>query len=197
ANNRSLTVAARLGTQGLPPMLTCPMCKKKLRGLEKECLNCRTDVSLLVHYVEDLREGLARAEALTRTGELGEAVWAYLAVLEVDPDNNMARRQVGQVATAVRQFDQTVPGRRWRKKLQRQTRFRRWMANWNPEGEVTNSLLSGMLWFLLIFGALMIGYVIGVRSTSPPPDAAPSDTKIHKPKKNTNMDEAGKAPAPK
>ena len=41
-------------------MLTCPMCKKTLRGLEKECLNCRTDVSLLVDYVEDLRDGLAR-----------------------------------------------------------------------------------------------------------------------------------------
>ncbi|HTU19260.1 MAG TPA: hypothetical protein VMG10_14465 [Gemmataceae bacterium] len=178
-------------------MLTCPMCKKTLRGLEKECLNCRTDVSLLVHYVEDLREGLARAEALTRAGELGEAVWAYLAVLEVDPDNSTARRQVGQVATAVRQFDQTMPGRRWRKKLQKQTRFRRWMATWNPEGEVTNSLLSSMLWFLLIFGALMIGYVIGVRSTVPPRDTAPPDTQIEKPEKNNKADEAGQKPEKK
>jgi hypothetical protein len=176
-------------------MLTCPMCKKKLRGLEKECLNCRTDVSLLVHYVEDLREGLVRAEALTRAGELGEAVWAYLAVLEVDPDNATARRQVGQVATAVRQFDQTMPGRRWRKKLQKQTRFRRWMANWNPEGEVTNTLLSSVLWFLLVFGALIIGYVIGVKSAFPPPDAAPPDTKSEKQEKHKKADEAGKAPA--
>src|SRR5262249_48971342 len=130
-------------------MLTCPMCKKKLRGLEKECLNCRTDVSLLVHYVEDLRDGVAQAEALTRAGELGEAVWAYLAVLEVDPDNAKARRQVGKVATAVRQFDQTAPGRRWLKKLRKQTRFRRWMAGWNQESDAT-SLLSGVLWFLLI-----------------------------------------------
>ncbi len=174
-------------------MLTCPMCKKKLRGLEKECLNCRTDVSLLVHYVEDLREGLARAEALTRSGELGEAVWAYLAVLEIDPDNASARRQVGQVATAVRQFDQTAPGRRWRKKLQKQTRFRRWMANWNPEGEATNSLLSSLLWFLLIFGALMIGYIIGVRSTQTQPDAVPRDTKMQKLEKYKKADGAGKA----
>lgn len=178
-------------------MLTCPMCKKKLRGLEKECLNCRTDVSLLVHYVEDLREGLARAEALTRAGELGESVWAYLAVLEVDPDNATARRQVGQVATAVRQFDQTAPGRRWRKKLHKQTRFRRWMANWNPEGEATNSLLSGVLWFLLIFGALMIGYVIGAKSVLPPPDNVPADTKMEKSDKPKKTDEAGKAPTPK
>src|SRR5262245_43062514 len=94
-------------------MLTCPMCKNRLLGLEKECPRCRTDVSLLVDYVENLQDGLVRAEALTRKGELGEAVWAYLEVLEVDPDNAAARRQVGQVVTAVRQFDQTAPGRRW------------------------------------------------------------------------------------
>jgi len=141
-------------------MLTCPMCKKKLRGLERECLNCRTDVSLLVDYVENLREGLAQAEALTRQGELGEAVWAYLTVLEVDPDNATARRQVGKVVTAVRQFDQTAPGRRWLKRLQKQTRFRRWVAKWN-ESEAGAGLLSGFLWFLLVFGALLIGYVLG------------------------------------
>jgi hypothetical protein len=161
-------------------MLTCPMCKKKLRGLEKECLNCRTNVSLLVNYVEDLRQGLAQAEELTRRGELGEAVWAYLAVLEVDPDNSQARRQVGKVATAVRQFDQTAPGRRWLRKLQKKKRFRRWMANLNEDGEA-GGFLSGLLWFLLIFGALMIGYFIGVRSIQPPDSnaepARPADTK--------------------
>jgi len=171
------------------------MCKKKLRGLEKECLNCRTDVSLLVHYVEDLRDGLSQAEALTRAGELGEAVWAYLGVLEVDPDNATARRQVGKVATAVRQFDQTATGRRWLKKLRKQNRFRRWMASWNTDGEFSTSLLNGLLWFMLIFGALMVGYVIGVRSTIPPPDAAPSaDTKkADKPEKHKNEDASGKA----
>jgi hypothetical protein len=179
-------------------MLTCPMCKKKLRGLEKECLNCRTDVSLLVHYVEDLRGGLSQAEALTRAGELGEAVWAYLAVLEVDPDNATARKQVGKVATAVRQFDSTAPGRRWLKKLQKRTRFRRFMANWNPEGEASTSLLGGLLWFLLIFGALMIGYVLGVRSHIPPSDAAPPpDTKkVDKSDKDKKpQQEAGKPAA--
>jgi uncharacterized membrane protein len=174
-------------------MLTCPMCKKKLRGLEKECQNCRTDVSLLVHYVEDLRDGLSRAEALTRAGELGESVWAYLAVLEVDPDNATARRQVGQVATAVRQFDQTAPGRRWRKKLQKQTRFRRWFANWDPEGDTASSLLSSLLWGVLVFGALMIGYVIGVRSNAPPSDNTPPETKMEKPEKSKKADAAGKA----
>ncbi len=173
-------------------MITCPMCKKKLRGMEKECLNCRTDVSLLVHYVEDLREGLARAEALTRDGELGDAVWAYLAVLEVDPDNATARRQVGQVATAVRQFDRSAPGRRWRSKLQKQTRFRRWMANWDSEGDGTSGLLSSLLWGLLIFAALMIGYVIGYHSTSMPGNASP-EPKMEKQEKSTTPGGAGKS----
>lgn len=149
-------------------MLTCPMCKKKLRGLERECLNCRTDVSLLVDYVENLREGLVQAEELTRRGELGDAVWAYLSVLEVDPDNATARRQVGKVATAVRQFDNTAPGRRWLKRIQKQTRFRRWLARWN-EGEAGN-WLGGLLWFFLVFSALLVGYLIGVQSHRPTPD---------------------------
>ncbi len=161
-------------------MLTCPMCKKKLRGMEKECLNCRADVSLLVGYVEDLREGLARGEAMTRAGELGEAVWAYLAVLEVDPDNAVARRQVGKVATAVRQFDRTMPGRRWMKKLQKQNRFRRWMAEWNTEGELTNGLLNSLFWFTIVFGALMVGYVLGFKSVQP--DGPPPDTKMEQEK---------------
>jgi hypothetical protein len=151
-------------------MLTCPMCKKKLRGLEKECLNCRTDVSLLVEYVENLREGLEQAEAYTRQGELGEAVWAYLAVLEVDPDNAKARRQVGQVATAVRQFDRTVPGRRWLKRLQKQTRFRRWLANWTAEGNGT-TWLNFILWFLLLLVAFLVGYYAG--TTAPRANPAP------------------------
>ena len=75
-------------------MLTCPMCKKRLRGVERECPTCRTDISLLVDYVDNLRDGLTRAEELTRRGELGEAVWEYLSVLEVDPDNAQARKQV-------------------------------------------------------------------------------------------------------
>ena len=174
-------------------MLTCPMCKKKLRGLEKECQNCRTDVSLLVHYVEDLRDGLARAEALTRAGELGAAVWAYLAVLEVDPDNTTARRQVGQVATAVRQFDQTAPGRRWRNKLQKQTRFRRWLASWALEGDITRNLLSYLLWFLLILGAFLLGYFIGVGAhNAAPPDNVLPETKMQKPEKPQKADAAGK-----
>ena len=86
-------------------MLTCPMCKKTLPGMEKKCANCKTDVSLLVDYVDNLRDGLERAEQLTRQGELGDAVWEYLEVLEVDPDNAhgpASGRQGGDGGAAVR-----------------------------------------------------------------------------------------------
>ena len=139
-------------------MLTCPLCGKKAPALERECPSCHADLTLLVDYVENLAGGLLRAEALTRAGRLGEAVWAYLEVLETDPDNAAARRQVGRVATAVRQFDRASPSRRWLKQLQRRSRFRRWLASWN-DGEGT-SLGSGV-WLLLVLAALALGFLLG------------------------------------
>jgi hypothetical protein len=94
-------------------MPQCPQCNKPLVELTRQCPTCRADLELLVDYVNGLQSSLVRAEQLTRAGELGSAVWAYLEVLEVDPDNTAAKRQVGQVATAVRQFDRSAPGRRW------------------------------------------------------------------------------------
>jgi hypothetical protein len=161
-------------------MLTCPMCKKKLRGVEKECPGCRTDVSLLRDYVQELRDGLVQAEAHTRAGQLGEAIWAYLAVLEVDPDNAAARRQVGQVATAVRQFDKEAPGRRFAKRLQKQTRFRRFMANLQDEGDVSG-WISGLFWFILVVCALVFGFILGQMNTHKPA-AAPDKTEQVDPK---------------
>jgi hypothetical protein len=84
-----------------------------LRELVRRCPSCQADLDLLVDYVNHLRGGLERAEDLTRSGQLGQAVWAYLEVLEVDPDNATAKKQVAQVATAVRQFDRSAPGRKW------------------------------------------------------------------------------------
>jgi hypothetical protein len=94
-------------------MPQCPQCSKPLMSLSRQCPTCRADLDLLVDYVSTLQENLVRADQLTRAGELGQAMWAYLEVLEVDPDNAMARQQVSQIATAVRQFDRTSPGRRW------------------------------------------------------------------------------------
>ena len=162
-------------------MINCPMCRKKLRGVERECPNCKTDVSLLVDYVDNLREGLAQAEAYTKSGQLGEAVWAYLEVLEVDPDNATARRQVGKVATAVRQFDRTAPGRRWLIKLQRQSRWRRWLARWQ-EGE-DSGWLGLALWLLLFLGVLGAGYVLGVSSAKQPPAPEGQEEKKQEPEK--------------
>src|SRR5439155_115336 len=79
--------------------------------------------------------------------ELGQAVWAYLEVLEVDPDNAAARRQVGQVATAVRQFDKTAPGRRWALGLP-----------WRRRGEGTGSGLAVWVKLILIIVALMLAF---------------------------------------
>jgi hypothetical protein len=153
-------------------MLTCPMCKKSVRLTSRECPTCRTDLSLLVEYVDHLEDGLARAEALTRAGQLGEAVWAYLAVLEVDPDNAEAKRQVGQVAAAVRQFDRIALGRRWLDKLRRRAHFRHWAESWghSAQGPAGIALLVGVV---LLVAALSAGWVLGVRSAQGPPPAEP------------------------
>jgi len=144
-------------------MLTCPMCKKSVRLTSRECPTCRTDLSLLVAYVDHLEEGLAKAEERTRAGELGEAMWAYLAVLEVDPDNAEAKRQVGQVAAAVRQFDRIAIGRRWLDKLQRRARFRHWAASWGRGGQglFGVALVAGIA---VVLAALAIGWILGLRS---------------------------------
>jgi hypothetical protein len=94
-------------------MPQCPQCSKPLASLARQCPSCRADLDLLVDYVNGLQSSLYQAKQLTLEGKLGAAMWAYLEVLEVDPDNAEAREQVGQIATAVRQFDRTLPGRRW------------------------------------------------------------------------------------
>lgn len=131
-------------------MLVCPLCKKTLKALVRECPSCRTDLSLLADFLTHLQEGLTKAEDLTRAGELGEAVWAYLAVLEVDPENARARRQVGMVATAVRQFDKASPRRRW-------LRLRTQPGAWR----------SPLVIALVASAALLVGFVAGRYSLSP------------------------------
>src|SRR5947208_3626704 len=143
-------------------MIKCPMCRELLSDDARQCRKCETDLTLLADYVSHLREGPSQAEACTRAGELGDAVWAYLAVLEIDPDNATARRQVGQVATAVRQFDQVnPPGRRWIKRRDRPGLLRRLFAP--APGDPTNSAgwLHGLLlWFFLPLGAFLLGYAM-------------------------------------
>ncbi len=152
-------------------MLTCPMCKKSVQLASRECPSCRADLSLLADYVDHLEDGLARAEALTRAGELGEATWAYLAVLEVDPDNAEARRQVGQVAAAVRQFDRIAVGRRWLDRLQRRARFRHWVDSWGQGGQGT-FWIAFVAGIAVVLAALALGWVLVLRSL---PAVSPHD----------------------
>lgn len=155
-------------------MLTCPMCKKTVPGLDRQCPTCRTDLSLLVDYVGHLQDGLAQAEAVTRAGELGDAVWAYLQVLEVDPDNATARHKVGQVVAAVRHFDRAVPGRRWLRGLQRQAHQRHTTGSWvGPRGRF--GWLGVLFVLLLVLGAFVIGYAFGRQAGAQTIPSAPSE----------------------
>lgn len=134
-------------------MLTCPMCKKSLAEPSRQCPRCSTDLSLLLDFTGHIRDGLGRADGLARTGQLGEAVWAYLEVLEVDPDNPTARDQVGRVVAAVRQFDRASPVRRWLRGEQR----RRWLSRW-----ATRTTLAGaVVAMLLLAGTFALGYYLG------------------------------------
>lgn len=87
-------------------MLTCPMCKKALEPRTSPCPRCRAELTLLVDFMSNLDEHLNKADAAIKAGELGDAVWAYLNVLESDPEHPVAKKQVLKVATAVRQFDE-------------------------------------------------------------------------------------------
>jgi hypothetical protein len=138
-------------------MLTCPnpSCNKPLPALSRMCSYCQADLSLLVDYVDQLDDALARAEEWTRAGALGKAVWAYLEVLEVDPDNVRAQAQIGQVATAVRVFDQVAQGRRW------QTRLRGRESGADERGRVPGWLKAALL-VLLVIAAFLLGYKWGM-----------------------------------
>jgi hypothetical protein len=140
------------------------MCKKSVRDTLRQCPTCRTDLSLLIDYSDQLQTGLERAEERTRAGQLGEAVWEYLQVLEVDPDNPMARRQVGQVVTAVRQFDKTAPSRIWLDKMRRRERFRRWLDSTVRDGDSWRWPTIALLLLIIVVsiaGGFWGGFVMG------------------------------------
>jgi hypothetical protein len=137
-------------------MLTCPMCKKTLPVDARSCPRCTADLTLLTDFLGNLRTNLSRADSLTREGRLGDAVWAYLEVLEVDPENPAAREQVGKVVTAVRQFDHASPSRRWADRLRRRARFRQWLETWNER----RPLRIG-IWILVALAALVGSFVLG------------------------------------
>jgi hypothetical protein len=156
-------------------MPQCPQCSKPLRELVRRCPSCQADLDLLVDYVSHLQGGLDRAESLTRAGELGQAVWAYLEILEVDPDNAAAKKQVGQVATAVRQFDLAAPGRKWANQGRDATGPPRQML----------ALLSLAAAVLMVV-AFSFGYMLGSFSGGTPADDKdkPAPPQLGQPTKN-------------
>ncbi len=130
-------------------MPSCPQFNKPLVELTRQCPTCRADLDLLVEYVNGLQGSLYRAEQLVRAGELGLAVWAYLQVLEVDPDNPTARQQVSQVANVVRVFDRTASGRRWASGLP-------------PLADEAAGRLGRWLRLVLLICALLCAFSLGI-----------------------------------
>src|SRR5689334_4963994 len=154
-------------------MPSCPQCTKPLREMARRCPSCQADLDLLVDYVSHLQGGLERAENLTRAGELGQAFWAYLEVLEVDPDNPTARRQVGQVVTAVRQFDAVIPGRRWANNLPPLPEKPAWLR-WARWGLVALAVLVA---FAAGFVAAKAPFEVGGGDDAPAPPQIQRDNK--------------------
>jgi hypothetical protein len=153
-------------------MPKCPQCTKPLREISRRCPSCQADLDLLVDYVSHLQGGLERAENLVKAGELGQAIWAYLEVLEVDPDNPVARKQISQVVTAIRQFDTIMPGRRWTHGLPPQLPKapRPW---WH---------------WLLIIGAVLAAFGIGLAAANfELPAIPPSPDNPQKPNNNQQL----------
>src|SRR5262245_44045690 len=147
-------------------MPRCPQCTKNLAELARKCPYCMAELDLLLDYVGELQSGLERADRFTRAGELAQAVWAYLQVLEVDPDNAVARRQVGMVATAVRQFDRVAPGRRWLRRVRDEAGLP------VEDGEGGRWLKTAAVVVLAAVAAFVLGYFLG---TQPVPDSPGKD----------------------
>lgn len=93
-------------------MPKCPQCGKQAPDDARQCPSCQAELDLIADFVGAMKGRLDRADGLVRAGNLGEAIWTYLEVLETDPDNPIARRQVGRLAAAVRHFDLSSPERR-------------------------------------------------------------------------------------
>ena len=170
-------------------MPQCPQCSKPLRELVRRCPTCQADLDLLVDYVSHLNGGLERAENLTRAGDLGQAFWAYLEVLEVDPDNAPAKKQVGQVVTAVRQFDYVNEGRRWLSQVRH-----------GPPKKSPWSILPAWAWATIAVGCVVIafslGYFAGFYAPTESSDHKQEDRQQLKPPDNLMGPPAPKLKAP-
>jgi hypothetical protein len=133
--------------------------------MARECPSCRTDLSLLVDFHENQDDSLKRAEERTKDGDLGEAIWAYLEVLEVDPDNPTARKQVGRVVRAIRQFDQ-IAYKRWRQRQRGQARARPWLDDMPFSFTWLRITMAILLLAAVLFLGFRWGYHVAQRGST-------------------------------
>jgi hypothetical protein len=158
-------------------MLSCPQCKKTHFELLRQCPTCQADLSLLADFLVGVQNGLNRAETHVRNGELGQAVRAYLDVLEIDPENATARSRMAEWARAVRHFDR--PSRQRRRHRRRKPPLLpaaptpapspspSALANLSAPAVVTPGQRTLPLWVLALVGATLLllglglGYVCG------------------------------------
>ncbi len=68
----------------------------------------------------------------------------------------MARRQVGRVATAVREFDRAAPSRRWLRRLGREARFRNWLYT-----RLGLRLSDAWIFWLVVAAGLIVIFALG------------------------------------
>ncbi len=142
--------------------MQCPQCQTILSAPARRCPKCQADLDLLADLADRLRIGLDKADSHLRDGNLHGAMWSYLHVLETDPDNPLARRQVAQVVTAVRQFDLSTPERRK-------------AAGLPPEvtkGALWRRTILGVVVGALLFtGTFSMGFLAGMRANwNAPPE---------------------------
>lgn len=71
-------------------------------------------------------------------------------------DNEVARRQVGRVTTAVREFDRAAPSRRWLKRLGQEARFRHWVYT-----RLRLRLSDSWIFWLMVAGVLILFFALG------------------------------------
>jgi hypothetical protein len=144
-------------------MITCPQCKKTVAVPIQRCGSCQTDLTLLSGFVHGLAGTVDKAEALLRAGELAAAVREYLAILEVDPENAVARKRVAELAAIVRHFDRP-PRKRQRRWKRKSPAISAPIAQESPPGPppISKSRFPAMAIVLVGLASLVMGLAIGV-----------------------------------
>jgi len=83
-------------------MMKCPVCTVAIDSPVAACPRCKADLTLLSHFMSDVRTLLEKADSLREQGQFAPAVETYLEVLEADPGNVEARAALGPILRALR-----------------------------------------------------------------------------------------------